>query len=559
MGALRDQANQVFRNFRVDGNPESGPHSPKKADIRALFGSADDSLTASAEALAAAAGGLGLPSIEPGDAGKTLQVLATEDGYELVPFGGGSIGPTVLDFGAVGDGVTDDTAAFAAAIASGLTVIVPERVTPYIVGSAALDMPSGTSIVGLGKPTIKMMANAPAFAMFSAQTQRRSNIEIKGLILDGNRTQNIDHGTPDANGNQDKGWQGRTVALVNVAYVDGFVLEDCEIKNCMSSGVWMTDCTRYRINDNWVHDYRHTGIATRNDSATAGLTEAGGVRGNICEGGTVGIHCIFGVVNATVAGNVCRNNTDANRFPAYAYSGTYPNVYPSTGGFKASGVAGYVTPAMQGDGAGIECTGVHNPPATSSQRLSFTGNMCGGNQTGIRLEEVTMRCTVAGNICSENTTYGVFVFGGYYNVITGNACSGNGLDGIHLEAFSGNACDCHVVTGNGCTQNGRWGLYVGGGSTNVVSGNILCPNNTLNAAIGGGMGLYTAATFNSNRNAISGNVFANYNGNDKYGVYSDAGASGTTHQGNKVDASNVFVGLTTASSNLNTANNTVAV
>lgn len=462
----------------------------------------------------------------------------------------------VRQFGARGDGVTDDTAAFMAAMSLGRPVFVPSSGQAYMVGTDAIELVSGSALLGIGRPTIKMKQDALSFAMLTSLQQRRKGIRIAGVVLDGNRENNIDHGTPDAQGNQPAGWQGRTVALVNVAYVDGFVLEDCEIKNCMSSGLWMSDCTAYRITDNWVHDYRHSGIATRNDSSVAGTTEKGIVSGNICEGGTVGIHSIFGVVSASVINNVCRNNKDANRFPSYAYSGTYPNVWPSTGGFKASGASGYVSPALLGDGAGIECTGVHNPPATSNQSLTITGNNCAGNMAGVRLEEVTLRCVVTGNKCTENEAYGIFVFASYYHAITGNSCTDNGVDGIHLEAFNGDACDCHAITGNVCTQNGRFGAYLGGASNNVISGNVLCPNNTNTALVGGGLGLFSADGKSCQRNAITGNTFPAYTSEDKYGIYSDSGPSGTAHQNNRATG-NVFVGQTVAASNLNTALNPV--
>lgn len=55
MGALADLANQVFRNFRVDGDPSSGQHNPRKEEVRDVFATADASLAASTEAVAGAA------------------------------------------------------------------------------------------------------------------------------------------------------------------------------------------------------------------------------------------------------------------------------------------------------------------------------------------------------------------------------------------------------------------------------------------------------------------------------------------------------------------------
>jgi len=65
--------------------------------------------------------------------------------------------PSVKDFGAVGDGVTDDTAAFAAAIAaySGKVIYVPDPAVNYLL-SATVNIPNNTSLIGQGKFSTKI-------------------------------------------------------------------------------------------------------------------------------------------------------------------------------------------------------------------------------------------------------------------------------------------------------------------------------------------------------------------------------------------------------------------
>lgn len=88
----------------------------------------------------------------------------------------------VLDYGAKGDGITDDTAAFQTAIASGL-LIIPRKSTPYLI-SQALTHSLNCRIISDGA-TLK--ATAPMNYMLG-NTQANANVLFRcnGLILDAN-------------------------------------------------------------------------------------------------------------------------------------------------------------------------------------------------------------------------------------------------------------------------------------------------------------------------------------------------------------------------------------
>lgn len=88
----------------------------------------------------------------------------------------------VLDYGAVGDGVTDDTAAFAAALAANPLVYVP--CGTYIVEN--LSIPSNKTLFGGGKETILKLPAASIFRVIV--TSGSSDATVRDLTLDARGT-----------------------------------------------------------------------------------------------------------------------------------------------------------------------------------------------------------------------------------------------------------------------------------------------------------------------------------------------------------------------------------
>lgn len=88
----------------------------------------------------------------------------------------------VLDYGAVGDGVTNDTASFAAALAANAAVYVPAGT--YIVQNLAI--PSNKTLFGSGKETILRLPSASIFRVIV--TTSASDITVRDLTLDARGT-----------------------------------------------------------------------------------------------------------------------------------------------------------------------------------------------------------------------------------------------------------------------------------------------------------------------------------------------------------------------------------
>lgn len=463
---------------------------------------------------------------------------------------------TVKQFGAKGDGTTDDTTFIQAAItaaASAKLLLVLSSGT-YIV-SAALNLVTDSRIDGIG--TIKLKDNCTPKPGDILRCNTATNVYVDNITIDANRVNNVDHGTPDGAGNQATTWQGTLLAAIDYAYVSNFAIRNVTVKECWGSGVWITDCQDGLIEGNTLENYRITGIAVRNNTADSREIKNIRVLGNHCEGGIVGVHCIFGAKDTVIDGNVCTNNKDPNRFPAYAYSGAYPNVWPSTGGFTPFGSPGYVSPALPGDGAGIEATGVFTDPSgTANLNVSIAGNTCNLNAVGVRLEETSNKFAITGNTCRQNDFYGILALSAYFNSITGNTCSLNGLDGMRLEKIPGKPQAANnIVANNISTENGRFGVIVVGSQGNIIQGNNLSGNGA-NAAYteSGPIGLYVGDSIPVVGTLIQGNQIQNTYGTDKYGIYSNS----TSNVGNTVLGNQFSGSYVTAKNTLDTGTNTFA-
>jgi hypothetical protein len=166
---------------------------------------------------------------------------------------------SVKDFGAVGDGVTDDTAEINNAIvavnaAGGGTVFFPEGT--YLVGDAggnvAISLLSNVTLNGDGiNATIIKLKNAGNAHVINANSA--SNVAITNLTVDGNRA------------NQSLGVHGIRGGGTGV---DGYFIENVEVKQTYAYGIGFQAGTfkRIKLNNIYVHDTGLDGIDLKNQN-----------------------------------------------------------------------------------------------------------------------------------------------------------------------------------------------------------------------------------------------------------------------------------------------------
>ena len=154
--------------------------------------------------------------IAPGVDRNDLASTSTGKGSTLVSFiqaGTGTRARTMLDksrervsladfAGVDPTGAADSTVAYNAAMASGAKEVEIGPGT-YVV-SSHLTVTPGVRVIGKGKPIIKMadnLATKPDTLLNLNFAGSFSDVTFEGIIFDSNRANNIDHGTPNAQGN----------------------------------------------------------------------------------------------------------------------------------------------------------------------------------------------------------------------------------------------------------------------------------------------------------------------------------------------------------------------
>lgn len=192
------------------------------------------------------------PADQPG---ATLQSEAQVIQDNFVKLAAGSPA-TVAEFGAVGDGVTDDSAAIQAAInaAAGGELFIPPGT--YLINTS-LVLPNGGDISIRGVPGQSILIAGPSLSASSrllvsystvgtVDVFAHADITLDGLVFDGNDT-------------------ARTTALVRFGKVDGLTVTRCEFLNTPYIALGMGGCRHVRVVGNYFE-----GIGKTTASADAG-------------------------------------------------------------------------------------------------------------------------------------------------------------------------------------------------------------------------------------------------------------------------------------------------
>jgi hypothetical protein len=354
----------------------------------------------------------------------------------------------VLDYGAIGDGATDDTAALNAALAAaaGGSIFIPRTSADYKI-SATLTLPSHIAIVSDGA-TIKAAAGSYAMMLASSQT----DISVEGLVFDG------DYPTRAAN-------SGSTLEGINVAR---FRVRDCRFLNSPNTSisisrgqyVWIQNNTMsvqyhsgVRLNDPGVAAYNQY-IWIENNHITGSNAALQGGHGAVCCAATTGLH---GNRYVWITGNYAESNSIGFALDSFSFSLCQGNTVK-----KASSEG--------------ECI------ALSGDNYRIIGNECSGSiAAGILLFGTTTypneNLLVQGNTCFDNAQGIAMVFGE----------SNVNFKNVTITDNTG------YNTASGTTQSYGFQVYKSGASTSLSTENCIVANNNFAENATGGISIITDA------------------------------------------------------------------
>lgn len=337
---------------------------------------------------------------------------------------------SVKDFGAMGDGVTDDHAALSVAIASGRDIYFPAG-TYLITQSLEFSNLQNVRLRGSGRDVTKIKCAGDAIFSNSALAfVDSSHIEINGLTLDQNNNASFTATWP-------------LVFFLTSTHV---AVRNCSVINVTYIGLGLNQVQHFWIEDNFLE--HNTAINSTNyninvTSTVGNLSRYGVVRGNTM----LRSSNIFTGRDIVIDGNVALSS----KYGANIATGGDANfVYGSY----------VVTNNICNYGAGVD-----------TDNINVAGMEIGGN--GV---------IVSNNICLQNGGAGIAVLA-RNSIISNNICLGNGQNvaatdpyksGI-LMAYADASYGAHycIVVGNRCGDDGsgrqKYGYYEQGAAINNVA------------------------------------------------------------------------------------------
>lgn len=209
---------------------------------------------------------------------------------------------SIKEFGAVGDGVIDDTEALKAAARSGVAVYFPKGT--YLLYDQ-IDMTASINWIGEGvKSIIKLMPAERNCSIINHDSSKNYSISLQGFVLDANRNGYINdilgNGASENDHTACLYLNSPSLVYLNNVKTTGGLDYGCYICGNDATDVSISNC---RFSENGVDGVRGDGLFIQNVGSDARITNC-----EINSNGYEGL-CLFKNNGAVVSNIVCHNNS----------------------------------------------------------------------------------------------------------------------------------------------------------------------------------------------------------------------------------------------------------
>lgn len=239
---------------------------------------------------------------------------------------------SVMDFGAIGNGVADDTAAVQAAITASRSVYFPAGT--YLI-SSEITVPTTTAIFGNNKVNTIIKANTVGQKIFSV-SPTNYNVKFSNITIDGNS----------------KATQG----ISSIATVDGqsahMVLDNIEVSNCTDKNIYLKFMA-YGLLQN-----TYSSNVAANSSATCLYMESCAnceIYAGLYYNGKAGSITLLKTNNSVFLGMRLYNDSSVSSAQLLLVNSSYSNVFDGCS-FEPQGAANVTNNVKLQGGGGKSCT-----------------------------------------------------------------------------------------------------------------------------------------------------------------------------------------------------------
>jgi len=357
----------------------------------------------------------------------------------------------VKDYGAIGDGVTDDRAALQAALdaasaaantttsASGqVTVIIPDGTYLFSMsGGVGLTIKANTHVIGAGG-ILKLMngqATSAGTSYYPILNQSggvsQNNVMVESVVFDGNGANNATYTVCD------------TITLVG----QNVQLLNCTLKDAPDSGVMFSAVDNSSIRGCFIDGGRDAGIYV--NASTAPIAS----------------------IDSTVSGNHVSN---------FVYDGITVKRFAQNVLITDNIITGCGQGFTSQDfTAAVPAAGPNNKLVFSNNVLRDIGNAVGSPATGGGATfQAGVDYVITGNLVTDVNLNGITLSGTTGAVVSGNVIDGVGQSAISLIARPGYAATGNLVANNITRNATLYGIWLRDNTAlacvgNAVQGNLV--------------------------------------------------------------------------------------